>query len=161
MSIKYSGYAFEVIPEEKNAEIGLFKYSSENDWGVIPAISQFNSVKNEKSNKSGSADNLIKSSLRSAGGETEGIKYQETYNDVNWSIDVYGNLYITGKGEFKPQNPDDGRFYYAPWHKYADEIVNAVVELEDTTDFSQMFYECFHSSLLIGNTQGKILRYVP
>ena len=103
-----------------------------------------------------------KKGLRSSVNEEKPI-YEGKYLNVEWSIDKYGCLLINGTGEFKPENPSEERFYYAPWHEFADEITTAVVNLKETTDFSQMFYQCVNlrsvsfvntETLHLNNMQG-------
>ena len=70
------------------------------------------------------------------------IIYQGRYNEITWTIDEQGTLNVVGKGEFKATNVDDTHYYSAPWEGYESEIVTAIIDLEDTTDLSQMFYLC-------------------
>lgn len=70
------------------------------------------------------------------------ISYKGKYGNINWEIDKYGCLYVTGEGEFKPHNSDDGTFYYAPWSDYSGDIKTAIINTKNTTDISQMFYQC-------------------
>lgn len=86
---------------------------------------------------------------KSASSDSSTIEYNGTYGNVTWTIDNYGCLHIVGNGEFKDKNPSEDRANYAPWHRYADKIKTAVVELEGTTDFSQMFWECYNMERVV------------
>lgn len=80
--------------------------------------------------------------MKDAQDNSDSPKYSGDYRDIVWTIDRYGSLHVTGKGEFKEKNSIPNRANLAPWARYAKEIKSAVVELEDTTDFSQMFWNC-------------------
>ena len=95
--------------------------------------------------------------------DTPSIVYSGKYGDIEWKIDEYGLLTVTGNGEYKPKNTSAERVNLAPWHKYASDIVTAYVDVKNTSDFSQMFYQCINlqqvtfkpeNALMAKNMQG-------
>lgn len=60
------------------------------------------------------------------------IVHSGTDGDLTWSIDSEGCLRISGSGDYKDH----------AWTGYSDEIITAVVDVDNITSTSNMFYAC-------------------
>ena len=76
-----------------------------------------------------------------AGFGTDGISYlvpEQRYNNITWSIDSNGCLYVSGTNDFKEANGA-----YAPWYPYRSYIKQAEINLTNYTKWlSRMFDGC-------------------
>ena len=66
------------------------------------------------------------------------------YEDIKWSIDEDGKLFVEGTGDFATpsspeENPDSNR---APWSRYSGLIKTAEIKVQGITDASYMFEGC-------------------
>ncbi len=73
--------------------------------------------------------------------DQEKLLYSGTSGDLEWKLDQYGVLTISGSGDYE----DDGKSEdgaYPAWTDHYLFILNAVVEVDDITSTEGMFYGC-------------------
>lgn len=61
------------------------------------------------------------------------IKESGTVNDISWTLDKYGKLTITGRGDYNDGKP--------PWAEKTN-VLSAVVEVSGMTSMKNMFFKC-------------------
>lgn len=134
----------EVVSGENSEQCKLFEYGADSSRDIEEDYEQRTESGFIKEN----AESLMLMDVNDTSAMSEKKKasnkiiYQGRYNEITWTIDEQGTLNVVGKGEFKATNVDDTHYYSAPWEGYESEIVTAIIDLEDTTDLSQMFYLC-------------------
>ena len=132
---------------------GTYSYAMETDtsnggyfvYGSQEALD--NNVLENRSveyNRNSKNEGVKKSILKATPNTTEPIIHEGKYKNIEWKIYKSGSLYVTGNGEFKEKNTSADYAIYAPWHEYNMDIKTAVIDIENTTDFSQMFWECYN-----------------
>lgn len=124
------------------SEIVLFDDHSNTTIDELEKMTrEFSCVDNDVTDKTDYRESTNKNRISKSSGSAT-VTHMGKYKNIDWVIYDNGLLEVSGSGEYKTKNPNDGRVVCQPWYNYSDEIIMASVNIKGTTDFSEMFWKC-------------------